>query len=108
MRTATRVARGSFDARPERAPVLTRAECRVLELVAAGLSSREIGGRLTVSRQTVTYHIGNLLMKLNAKSRTGLVARAYAIGLIPPGVWPPQIDGRTWTLDARILGRSNP
>ena len=96
MRTATRTSWGSFDFRSVRAPALTRAECRVLELVASGLSSREIAAILTVSRQTVTYHIGHLLMKLDAKSRTGLVARAYAIGLIPPGDWPPHIDGPSW------------
>jgi DNA-binding CsgD family transcriptional regulator len=76
--------------RPVRRP--TVAELRVLQLVALGLPSREIASRLWVSRQAVTYHIGNLFMKLHADSRAGLVARAYALGVFLPGVWPPTID----------------
>ncbi|MEO8424810.1 MAG: helix-turn-helix transcriptional regulator [Actinomycetota bacterium] len=76
--------------RPIRRP--TNAELRVLLLVALGLPSREIAARLWVSRQAITYHIGNLFMKLRAESRAGLVARAYAVGILGPGVWPPTID----------------
>jgi DNA-binding CsgD family transcriptional regulator len=72
---------------------MTPGECRVLELVALGLSSREIGTRLRVSRQGVTYHIGNLFTKLGAESRAGLVARAYVFGLIAPSDWPPRVLG---------------
>jgi DNA-binding CsgD family transcriptional regulator len=71
---------------------ITPAELRVLQLVALGLTSREIAERLWVSRQAVTYHIGNLLMKLRADSRAGLVARAYAMGVLAPGTWPPAVD----------------
>jgi DNA-binding CsgD family transcriptional regulator len=74
----------------------TEAEVRVLELVALGLSSREIAQRLWISRQGVTYHIGNLFTKLRATSRAGLVARAYATGLFDARSWPPQVR-----LDAR-------
>lgn len=71
---------------------VTPAELRVLRFVALGMTSREIAERLWVSRQAVTYHIGNLLMKLRADSRAGLVARAYAIGMLAPGTWPPAVD----------------
>jgi len=74
---------------PSRAP--SPAQLRVLELVALGLSSREIGARLWISRQTVTYHISNLLTELGASSRAGLVARAYAVGILEPGFWPPHL-----------------
>jgi len=77
----------------------TPAQLRVLELVALGLSSREIGARLWVSRQTVTYHIGNLLVGMGASTRAGLVARAYASGVLEPGRWPPSACG-----DAAIEG----
>lgn len=76
--------------RPIRRP--TNAELRVLQLVALGLPSREIAARLWVSRQAITYHIGNLFIKLRAQSRAGLVARAYAVGILAPGVWPPAVD----------------
>jgi DNA-binding CsgD family transcriptional regulator len=68
---------------------LTASEYRVLELVALGLSSRDIGERLWVSRQAVTYHISNLFTKLQANSRASLVARAYALGVLEPTSWPP-------------------
>lgn len=74
---------------PVRLP--TEAEVRVLELVALGLSSREIAQRLWISRQGVTYHIGNLFVKLRASTRTGLVSRAYAAGLLDPRSWPPRV-----------------
>lgn len=66
-------------------------ELVVLELVAQGLSSRQVAERLWVSRQTVTYHIGNLLSKFDVQTRTGLVARAYASGVLSPGFWPPRL-----------------
>ena len=71
---------------------ITSAELRVLQLVALGMTSRQIAERLWVSRQAVTYHIGNLFMKLRADSRAGLVARAYAMGVMSTGTWPPAID----------------
>lgn len=74
---------------PVRLP--TQAEVRVLELVALGLPSREIAERLWISRQGVTYHIGNLFVKLRAKTRAGLVSRAYAAGLLDPNSWPPRV-----------------
>lgn len=88
--------------RPVRRP--TAAELRVLQLVALGLSSREIASRLWVSRQAVTYHIGNLFMKLHADSRAGLVARAYTVGVFSPGVWPPTIDA-TYAHPSELIAR---
>ena len=76
---------------------LTPAESRILELVALGLLSRDIARRLGVTRQAVTWHIGNLFMKLGANNRAGLVARAYATGVILPGCWPPRVgNGFRW------------
>lgn len=94
---------GTLDlVRPVRRP--TVAELRVLQLVALGLPSREIASRLWVSRQAVTYHIGNLFMKLHADSRAGLVARAYALGVFLPGVWPPTIDA-TYAHPSELIAR---
>jgi len=70
----------------------TRAETRVLELVAMGLSTGEIAQHQWVTPAAVTFHIGNLLRKLGADNRTGMVARAYALGVLMPGTWPPRID----------------
>jgi hypothetical protein len=43
-----------------------------------------------VSRQAVTYHVGNLLAKFQCSSRTGLVSRAFVLGVLLPS-WPPMI-----------------
>jgi DNA-binding NarL/FixJ family response regulator len=75
--------------------VLTSAESRVLELVALGLSTSEIAKQLYVCRQTITYHISNLLMKSGARNRTGLVAKAYSVGVLDIGTWPPQVPTGT-------------
>lgn len=62
----------------------------MLELVAGGLTSKEIAGRLFLSRQAVTYHIAGMFEKLGAETRAGLVGRAYALGFLRPDRWPPE------------------
>jgi DNA-binding CsgD family transcriptional regulator/tetratricopeptide (TPR) repeat protein len=57
---------------------LTPREREVLELLAAGLTDREIGGRLFVSTKTASHHVSNVLRKLGARTRTeaaGVAAR---------------------------------
>jgi DNA-binding CsgD family transcriptional regulator len=70
----------------------TRAEARVLELAALGLSTAQIAARLWVTTSAVTFHIGNLLHKLGVSNRAGAIARAYAFGLLDPGSWPPRVN----------------
>ena len=48
---------------------LTPKEKRVLELLAQGLDSKSIANSLDISVKTVSYHITNLLSKLNVSSR---------------------------------------
>lgn len=49
---------------------LTAREQQVLDLVAEGLSNREIGARLFISPKTVSVHVSALLRKLGVTSRT--------------------------------------
>jgi DNA-binding CsgD family transcriptional regulator len=56
---------------------LTGAETRVVELVAAGHTYREVGERLFISRRTVETHVAHVFTKLDLKSKTEL-ATAYA------------------------------
>ena len=72
---------------------LTHQEGLVLELLAEGLTTAAIAGRLFLSRQAVTWHIGNLIQKLGVANRTGLVSRAFSIGLLEAGSWPPPLHG---------------
>lgn len=48
---------------------VTETEMRVAELVAHGLSNREIGARMRISRRTVQCHVSNILAKLSLRSR---------------------------------------
>lgn len=64
---------------------LTRREAEVLGLLAAGLSNKAIGRRLSISRRTVERHVGNVLRKLGVASRSAAVALAYEEGLVAPG-----------------------
>ena len=61
---------------------ITPREHEILELIAAGLSNREIAERLFVSENTVKTHSSRLFDKLNAKRRTQAVQRAKEAGLI--------------------------
>ena len=55
----------------------------VLQSIAAGLSTREIGERLFVSENTVKTHASRLFDKLGARRRTQAVRRGKELGLIP-------------------------
>jgi DNA-binding CsgD family transcriptional regulator len=61
---------------------LTPRECEILDLIAGGLSNREIAARLFVSENTVKTHSSRLFAKLNAKRRTQAVRTAQEHGLI--------------------------
>jgi ATP/maltotriose-dependent transcriptional regulator MalT len=62
---------------------LTPRELEILALIAAGLSNREIAGRVFVSENTVKTHSANLFSKLNARRRTQAVQIAKEAGVIP-------------------------
>ena len=61
---------------------LTPRELEVVTLLADGLTNETIGQRLGLSSRTVKTHVQNLLSKLDARDRTGAVARAFRLGLI--------------------------
>nr|WP_239029034.1 LuxR family transcriptional regulator [Pseudonocardia acidicola] len=55
---------------------ITGREMEVLQLVAQGLTNREIAQRLTLSTRTVEKHVERLLAKTGTPQRAQLVARA--------------------------------
>ncbi|MGQ7312958.1 helix-turn-helix transcriptional regulator [Microbacterium arabinogalactanolyticum] len=57
---------------------LTEREQQVLELIAEGLSNRQIAERLFISIKTVSVHVSAVLRKLGASSRTEAAARHRA------------------------------
>jgi two-component system, NarL family, response regulator LiaR len=62
---------------------ITPRELEILGLIAEGLSTREIAGRLFVSENTVKTHASRLFEKLGAKRRTQAVQVGKAARLIP-------------------------
>ena len=62
---------------------ITRRELEILELVARGLSNREIGEALFVSENTVKTHCSRAFDKLGARRRTEAVQRGKEFGLLP-------------------------
>jgi LuxR family maltose regulon positive regulatory protein len=62
---------------------LSERELEVLQLIAGGLTNREIANRLFLSLNTVKGHTRNTYGKLNVHSRTQAVARAQSLGLLP-------------------------
>lgn len=61
---------------------LSARECDVLELVAHGLSNREIGDALSISEGTVKTHVVRILAKLEVADRTEAATLALRRGLI--------------------------
>lgn len=62
---------------------VTRRELEILELIANGMSNREIAEKLFVSENTVKTHSSRLFDKLSAKRRTQAVQIGKELGLIP-------------------------
>jgi len=57
-------------AAPEDGPELTLRERQVLELIAEGLTNRQIGDRLDLAEKTVKNYVSGLLAKLGMERRT--------------------------------------
>jgi DNA-binding NarL/FixJ family response regulator len=61
---------------------LTSRERDILGLLVEGLSDREIAGRLSLSHRTVSNHVGRILAKLDAPTRTAATVVALREGLL--------------------------
>lgn len=74
-----------------RKKLLTETDARILEGVAAGVSTVQLASHLYLSRGGVEYHVTTLLRKLKVKNRPALVSKAYSMGIFGIGSWPPQV-----------------
>nr|WP_177191324.1 response regulator transcription factor [Flavimobilis marinus] len=68
---------------------LTPSELRVVDLIAEGLSNREIAERLSVAEKTVKNHITSLLAKMGLQRRTQVAA------------WAAGRKNREWSSEGR-------
>jgi DNA-binding NarL/FixJ family response regulator len=67
---------------PDSDDLLTPRERAVLELVASGLTNRQVGEELYISEKTASVHLSRVMAKLGAGSRTEAVSLAYERGLL--------------------------
>src|SRR5262249_19516492 len=66
------------------ADALTPTEQRVAELLAAGLTYREVGEALFISPKTVQWNVSKIYRKLGVRSRAQLAARLDVAGEAEP------------------------
>jgi len=76
-RMRTLIARAQAEAIP-----LTPREREVINLLAEGLSGREIADRLVIAPSTAAKHIEHVVGKLGVRSRSQAIAKAYRLRLI--------------------------
>lgn len=61
---------------------ISKREKEVLQLVAQGLTTKEIADKLIVSKRTIETHRSNILKKLNVQNTAELITKANQMGLL--------------------------
>src|SRR5262245_47681519 len=64
------------------APNFTKRECEILELVAKGLTNKEIGAVLSLAEETIKSRLKAIFTKLDVSDRTEAIVVAMQKGLI--------------------------
>ncbi|HJW84040.1 MAG TPA: response regulator transcription factor [Anaerolineae bacterium] len=85
--TAARLMDGFAKLSGQQAPpaeTLTPRELELLQYIVDGLSNKAIAEKLSLSENTVKYHIKNILQKLGAQNRTEAATHALRDGLLKP------------------------
>ncbi len=72
-------------------PILTEREQQILELVAIGLSAKEVAQHVSIAPRTVERHIENIRLKMRARNRTHMVTCAVMTGLLTAQVSTPAL-----------------
>jgi len=69
-------------ARKHAGPCLTQRECDCLKFAARGMTSADIGNKLSVTERTVNFHFGRLRRKLGALNRPEAIAKGLSMGIV--------------------------
>lgn len=78
---ATRLVRSLHRTPDSGASSLTPREREVWRLLGRGMSNAEIAETLSITPRTTKFHVGNLLRKIQAKSRTEAASMAHRLGV---------------------------
>jgi PAS domain S-box-containing protein len=71
--------------------LLTAIDAKVLEGVAAGVSTVQLATLLFLSRGGVEYHVATLMRKFKVTNRPALISKCYSTGVFVLGSWPPRV-----------------
>ncbi len=71
-------------------PHVTPRQLQIIQLVAEGLTYRQIGLALTISKRTVCHHLSNALHRTGYLSVPQLVAQFVAAGYVAVNLKEPQ------------------
>lgn len=82
---------GEAQATVNRRKLLTPMDARILEGVAAGVSTVKLASSLYMSRGGVEYRVTALLRMLKVANRPALVSKAHSIGMFSVDSWPPKV-----------------
>jgi DNA-binding NarL/FixJ family response regulator len=61
---------------------ITARQFEILEMVATGMTYKEVGAAIDISENTVKYHMGEIINRLHVKNREQVVAFAVRTGLV--------------------------
>lgn len=65
-------------------PGLTAREQQILDLIAEGMTNRQISFNLSISESTVENHIHHIFVKLRISNRAQAVAHAFQLRISLP------------------------
>ena len=78
---------------------LTHRELQILELIAQGYSAKEVAQAINIAPRTVEGHIDTIRLKLQARNRAHMVAKAVAARMVVvdarPARAPQTLDAQT-------------
>jgi DNA-binding NarL/FixJ family response regulator len=77
-------AQGRRKSATEQEEELSAREKDVLQLLASGLTNKEIGNKLAIAENTVKNHLKNILAKLHLENRVQAATFALRKGFAPP------------------------